>query len=47
VEDAADFYRERGDPGKAETLLDEVELSESERPTEEQHQVIVEKVAEA
>lgn len=47
VEDAADFYRERGAPGKAETLLNEVELPERERPVEERHQVIVEKVAEA
>lgn len=46
VEDAADFYRERGDPSKAETLLDEVELPERERPVEARHQVIVEKVAE-
>ena len=46
VEDAADFYREQGSPSKAETLLDEVELPETERPTEERHQVIVEKVSE-
>lgn len=46
VEDAAEFYREQGDPGKAETLLNEVELPEEERPTEERHQIIVEKVAE-
>lgn len=47
VEDAADFYRGKGDPRTAETLLNETELPESERPTEERHQVIIEKVAEA
>ena len=46
VEDSADFYREQGSPDKAETLLNEVELPERQRPVEERHQVIVEKVTE-
>lgn len=47
VEDAADFYREQGDPGTAETLLDETEIPEGQKKTtEERHELIIEKVAE-
>ncbi|SFC67580.1 hypothetical protein SAMN05444422_11441 [Halobiforma haloterrestris] len=47
VEDAADFYREQGDPGAAEILLDETEIPEGQKKTtEERHELIIEKVAE-
>jgi hypothetical protein len=45
VEDAA--YREQGDPGAAEILLDETEIPEGQKKTtEERHELTIEKVAE-
>jgi len=47
VEDAADFYREQGSPSTAETLSNEVELPEHQKPVEQRHELIKEKVQEA
>jgi|GEM_PF-2620426 len=47
VEDAADFYREKGSHGTVDTLLNEFELPENQGPVEERQELIKERVAEA
>lgn len=46
VEDAADFYGRQGSLSKPETLSNEVELPEYQKPVEQRYELIKEEVAE-